>query len=148
MTDQITIRNAVPTDLDAVISLDSVGTEEEKPAYWSDVFDRYLTVGKSDRIILVAETSEEVLGFIVGEVRAWEFGSPPCGWVFALGVSSKDREIGIGHLLFKELCLRLKQAGVTSVRTMIAREQKLVLSFFRSQGLRTGPYIELEKQLD
>ena len=148
MTDQITIRNAALTDLDVVISLDSVGAEEEKPAYWSDVFDRYLTAGNSDRIILVAETSENVVGFIVGEVRAWEFGSPPCGWVFALGVSSKTREMGIGHLLFKELCTRLKEAGVTSVRTMIDREHKLVLSFFRSQGLRTGPYIELEKQLD
>lgn len=148
MTDQLTIRNAVLTDLDVVISLDSVSSEKEKPAYWSDVFDLYLNARKSDRIILVAETNEEVLGFIVGEVRAWEFGSPPCGWVFALGVSSKVRERGIGHLLFKEICFRLKQAGVTSVRTMIARDQKLVLSFFRSQGLRTGPYLELEKQLD
>ena len=60
---------------------------------------------------------------------------------------SRAEIVIIVHLLFKELCLRLKQAGVTSVRTMIAREQKLVLSFFRSQGLRTGPYIELEKQL-
>jgi ribosomal protein S18 acetylase RimI-like enzyme len=148
MTDQITIRNAVLSDLDVVISLDTVGDEKEKPAYWSDVFDRFLTAGKSDRIILVAEAGDEVVGFIVGEVRAWEFGSPPCGWVFALGVSTKVREAGIGHHLFKELCTRLKQAGVNSVRTMIDREQKLVLSFFRSQGLRTGPYIELEKQLD
>jgi ribosomal protein S18 acetylase RimI-like enzyme len=148
MTDQITIRNAEFSDLDVVIELDSVGAEDEKPAYWAEVFDRYMSGGKNKRIILVAESRDEVVGFIVGEVRAWEFGSPPCGWVFALGISSKVREIGIGHLLFKELCQQLKQAGVTSVRTMIDRGNKLVLSFFRSQGLRTGPYIELEKQLD
>lgn len=148
MRDQITIRNAIIADLDAVIALDTVGAKEEKPAYWSGVFDRYLESGKSDRIFLVAETTKEVVGFIVGEVRAWEFGSPPCGWIFALGVSPESREIGIGHLLFKELCQQLKQAGITSVRTMTDRENKLVLSFFRSQGMRTGPYIELEKQLD
>ena len=148
MTDQITVRNAIRADINVVIELDSVGAEDEKPAYWSGVFDRYLAEGNNDRIFLVAETSEEIVGFIVGEVRAWEFGSPPCGWVFALGVSMKNRELGIGHLLFKELCQQLKQAGISSVRTMIDRDQKLVLSFFRSQGMRTGPYIELEKQLD
>lgn len=148
MTEKITIRNAMLADRDVVMALDSVGAEDEKPAYWSGVFERYLEEGKKGRIFLVAETGEEVVGFIVGEVRAWEFGSPPCGWVFALGVSPKSREMGIGQLLLEELCQCLKQAGVTSVRTMIDRENKLVLSFFRSQGLRTGPYIELEKQLD
>ncbi len=148
MTPQITIRNATLADLNSIIKLDSVGTEEEKPAYWSGVFDRYLEDGRNERIFLVAEIGGEAVGFIVGEVRAWEFGSPPCGWVFALGVSLKMREMSIGQLLFKELCHRLKQAGITSVRTMIDRGNKLVLSFFRSQGLRTGPYIELEKQLD
>ncbi len=148
MTPQITIRNAILADLDAIIALDNVGAEDEKPAYWSGVFDRYLEEGRNERIFLVAETGGEAVGFIVGEVRAWEFGSPPCGWVFALGVSLKMREMSIGQLLFKELCQRLKQAGITSVRTMIDRGNKLVLSFFRSQGLRTGPYIELEKQLD
>ena len=148
MTNPIIIRNAIPADLDAVIALDNFSADDEKTAYWSGVFDRYLDAAKSDRIILVAETAEEVVGFIVGEVRAWEFGSPPCAWVFALAVSPKSRELGIGERMFKELCNRLKQAGITSVRTMIDREHKLVLSFFRSQGLRTGPYIELEKQLD
>lgn len=148
MTDQITIRNAIPADHDAIIELDTVGAEADKPAYWKGVFDRYLEADKKDRIFLVAEAGDNVVGFIVGEVRAWEFGSPPCGWVFAMAVASEMREMGVGQLMFEEVCKRLKQAGITSVRTMIAREQKLVLSFFRSQGLRTGPYIELEKQLD
>ena len=147
MTETITIRNAIPADLDAIIALDRIGADDEKPAYWSGVFGRYLEEGRSDRIFLVAETTTEVIGFIVGEVRAWEFGSPPCGWVFAVAVSPQSRELGIGQLMFKELCKRLKQAGITSVRTMVDRDHKLILSFFRSQGLRTGPYIELEKQL-
>ena len=38
MTDQATIRNAVPDDFDAVIKLDFVGVAEEKPAYWRGIF--------------------------------------------------------------------------------------------------------------
>ncbi len=148
MTDQVTIRNAMSSDFDAVIELDLDGITEEKPAYWRGIFERYVTVGRDGGFFLVAETNGEVIGFIVGEVRAWEFGSPPCGWVFALSVSPKSREMGVGQLMLKEMCQRLKQAGVTTVRTMVDRENKLTLSFFRSQGLRTGRYIELEKRLD
>ena len=147
MKEQISIRNALPSDLDAIIALDEVGPKEEKPAYWRNIFDHYVKGGKKDRIFLVAETGDEVVGFISGEVRAWEFGSPPCGWVFAMAVSRKTREMGIGQRMFEEICRRLKQVGVTTVRTMVNRDHKLTLSFFRSQGLRTGRYIELEKEI-
>src|SRR5210317_569919 len=116
MTDHTTIRKAVLDDFDAVIELDLEGIMEDKPTYWQDIFDRYVKTGRDDGYFLVAEISGEVVGFIVGEVRAWEFGSPPCGWVFALSVSPKSREKGIGQLMMKEMCQRLKQAGVTTVR--------------------------------
>ncbi len=148
MTDLVTIRNALLTDFNAVIDLDIEGDMEDKPVYWRGIFDRYVTTGRDGGFFLVAEISGEVIGFIVGEVRAWEFGSPPCGWVFALSVSPKIREMGVGQLMLKEMCNLLKKTGVTSVRTMVDREDKLTLSFFRSQGLRTGRYIELEKQID
>ena len=148
MTDQATIRDATIEDFDAVIELDLDGVTEEKPNYWGGIFDRYVTTGRDGGFFLVAEICGEVIGFIVGEVRAWEFGSPPCGWVFALSVSPQSREKGIGQLMMKEMCQRLKKTGVTTVRTMVDREKKLTLSFFRSQGLRTGRYIELEKTID
>ena len=34
------------------------------------------------------------------------------------------------------------------MRTMMARDNHLLMSFFRSQGMMAGPYIELEKALD
>lgn len=148
MKHNVSIRNALPSDLDNVIALDKLGTKEEKPDYWPEVFAHYVTAGKNDRLFLVAEANGKVVGFIIGEIRAWEFGSPPCGWVFALTVSPKAREMGIGKCMFDEISERLKQKGVTTVRTMVDRDNILLLSFFRSMGLRTGRYIELEKQLD
>lgn len=146
--EQISIRNAIASDLDAVISLDQLGSKEEKPAYWSSVFEHYVNRDKKDRLFLVAESDNTVVGFITGEVRAWEFGSPPCGWVFALTVSPNSREMGIGKRMLDEISARLKPAGVSTLRTMVDCDNKLTLSFFRSMGLRTGRYIELEKQLD
>ena len=147
MNSQFSIRNAQPGDLDAIIALDKVTSKEEKSDYWRGVFAHYITSARDDRFFLVADANGTVAGFIVGEVRAWEFGSPPCGWVFALSVSPKVREQGIGKQMFEEICLRMKQAGVETVRTMVDRDSKLTLSFFRGMGLRSGRYIELEKEL-
>jgi len=147
MSVEIRIRNAVPADIDAIVAIDDVGPSEQKPAYWRGIFDHYGTGGKKDRVFLVAESRGEVVGFISGEVRAWEFGSPPCGWVFALAVSPRMRGRGIAGKMFGEICRRLSQAGVSTVRTMVDRNNKEVLSFFRSQELRTGKYIELEKEI-
>jgi ribosomal protein S18 acetylase RimI-like enzyme len=148
MSKQISIRNALKTDLDFVIALDEVTTREEKPAYWRHIFNRYVNGDTGDRFFLVAETEGEPIGFIIGEVRAWEFGSPPCGWVFALAVTQQAREMGIGQRMFQEICSRMKKVGVDTVRTMVDRENRVTLSFFRSQGLRTGRYIELEKVIE
>jgi ribosomal protein S18 acetylase RimI-like enzyme len=148
MKAQFEIRSASPSDLEAVIALDQFGPKEEKPDYWRGIFSHYVTSGRKDRLFLVAETDEGLVGFIVGEVRAWEFGSPPCGWVFALTVSPTARELGVGKRMFEEISARLKQAGVTTVRTMVDRDSKVIISFFRSMGMRTGRYIELEKPLD
>ena len=144
----MTIRDAVASDLDAVILLDQSGSKEEKPAYWSSIFDRYLNRPRKDRHFLVAQSNDKLVGFIIGEVRAWEFGSSPCGWVFALAVSPNLREMGIGQQMFAEISKRLKQVGVTTVRTMVERDNKLLLSFFRGMGLWSGKYLELEKSLD
>ncbi|AJE03551.1 GNAT family N-acetyltransferase [Geobacter pickeringii] len=148
MSNQLSIRNAKPGDLNGIIALDTVTSKAEKADYWREIFDRFVTSGKSDRVFLVAEAKGKIVGFIAGEVRAWEFGSPPCGWVFAIAVSPNAREGGIGRRMFDEISARLKEAGVTTVRTMVDRDNKLTLSFFRSMGLRTGRYIELEKSLD
>jgi len=140
-----TIRPVTPDDLAAIIALDRDMTGIEKPDYWRGILDRYSN--SSDGCILVAYDGSRFAGFIVGEVRAWEFGSPPCGWVFALGVPADLRVRGAGTALFEGLCDRFRAKGVKTIRTMLARDARLLMSFFRSQGMMGGPFIQLEKEL-
>ena len=140
------IRSATPGDLELVIALDERITGLAKPEYWRERFD-YAGAGR-DRFFLAAADGDDVLGFIVGEVRAWEFGSPPCGWVFTIAVDPEARQDGIGSALFKTICRGFRRAGVGKVRTMLSRNDQLVMSFFRSQGMMAGPFTELEMELD
>jgi ribosomal protein S18 acetylase RimI-like enzyme len=139
-------------DIPAIIALDERITGIAKPDYWRDVFERYGKRRLEECMFLVAEpTGAEgtapIVGFIVGEVRAWEFGSAPCGWVFALSVEPRSRQRGTGQALLQALSAEFSKAGVDKMRTMVARDNHLHLLFFRSEGMAAGPYLQLEKEL-
>ena len=147
------IRRARAEDVPLVSALDAEVTGLAKPDYWRDVFERYGERRLEERFFLIAEIvgqdrRDPILGFIVGEVRAWEFGSQPCGWVFAFSVEPEARLKGVGASLFEEIAAEFKRAGVTRMRTMVARDNHLHMTFFRSEGMMAGPYIQLEKDLD
>ncbi|MFQ5971274.1 MAG: GNAT family N-acetyltransferase [Alphaproteobacteria bacterium] len=146
MPRDIGIRVAEAGDIPAVIRLDTRITGISKPDYWTDMFERYGR--RSNRFFLVAEDNGGTLiGFIIGEVRAWEFGSPPCGWIFAIGVDPEIRLRKVGSHLFNAMCRCLEDAGVDTVRTMLLRNDELNMTFFRSQGMMGGPFIQLEMPL-
>ena len=138
------------SDLDAVVALDAASTGTAKAEYWQDILERFTQKNsRIKRYFLVGRSpGNELLGFIVGEIRAWEFGSPPCGWVIALNVTTDHRERGIGTKLLDALCAQMKKDGATTIRTMVLANDKVNLSFFRGEGSAAGPYIELERPLD
>lgn len=147
------VRKVKGADIPQVIALDERVTGLAKPDYWLDAFRRYGKRRLGERMFLIAEAANsqslpQVLGFIVGEVRAWEFGSAPCGWVLALSVEPSARLRGAGRALFDALSLEFRKAGVSKMRTMVARDNQLHLLFFRGAGMMAGPYIQLEKDLD
>jgi GNAT superfamily N-acetyltransferase len=149
----VRVRRVQAADIVRVIALDARVTGIAKTEYWNDVFRRYGKQRLHERFFLVSESCEDqaearLLGFIIGEVRAWEFGSAPCGWVFALSVEPKSRLHGIGGALFEAISAEFKKVGVSKMRTMVARDGRLPLLFFRSEGMMAGPYIQLEKDLD
>jgi ribosomal protein S18 acetylase RimI-like enzyme len=149
----VRVRRVQTADISHVIALDTRVTRLAKVEYWNDVFRRYGKQRLHERFFLIAENHKNkadprVLGFIIGEIRAWEFGSTPCGWVFALSVEPDTRLHGIGSALLEAIAGEFKKAGVGKMRTMVARDDRLHLLFFRSEGMMAGPYSQLEKDLD
>ncbi|MBI3702748.1 MAG: GNAT family N-acetyltransferase [Rhizobiales bacterium] len=150
---EVGVRRVKAADMTNVIELDAHITKVPKADYWNDVFKRYGRQRLHERFFLVAEDrvdreNPRLLGFIIGEVRAWEFGSTPCGWVFALSVDPDARLHGSGRALLDAISAAFKKAGVSKMRTMVERNTMLQMLFFRSEGMMAGPYIQLEKDLD
>ena len=144
----LNIRPVRRGDLDAVIEIDAMVTGIEKRDYWNSLYRRYADAVATGQHFLVAVAEDEVIGFVIGEVRDWEFGSAPCGWVFAIDVRPDARLAGTATQLLKAICTGFRKAGVSKVRTMLSRDNTLILSFFRSQGMMIGPFIPLEMDLE
>ncbi|MGO9360960.1 MAG: N-acetyltransferase family protein [Xanthobacteraceae bacterium] len=144
----IEIRTAEAKDIPWIVSLDEKTTGKAKSQYWEELFAHFQQWHSGSGAFLVAEQDGRPVGFMIGEVRAFEFGSEPCGWVFALNVDPEIRVHNVGTRLFDALCENFRQAGVDKVRTMLTRDDHLVLAFFRGLGMMAGPFIQLEKDLD
>lgn len=146
---ELEIRAIRVSDRDAIARIDAINTGQPKPEHW----ERSLTpfVGSkngSPGLGFVAVSGDRVAGYLLGEVRAWEFGSPPCGWIYAVGVDPEFKRQGIALGLCREACSRFKEKNISHVRTMVRNDNLDVLSFFRASGFRAGPFIELELSLD
>lgn len=141
------VRAVRRADLPDVIAIDATVTGLHKSDYWQRIYRRYGVAGEGLRHFLVAVAGSRVVGFVIGEVRDWEFGSPPCGWVFAIDVDPCWRQKGVGSRLLDAVRERFERAGVRTLRTLLAIDNQLILSFFRSQGMRAGRLIPLEIEI-
>jgi ribosomal protein S18 acetylase RimI-like enzyme len=134
---------------DAVTRIDASHTVRSNPDYWRGIFDRLLReAGGPQRVGLAVEDDEELIGYLVGEVRAFEFGSEACGWIFAVAVDPNCVRGGVATALTTEACARFRIVGVSTVRTMVRRTDVAVLSFFRAQEFVGGSFVELELDLE
>lgn len=144
-----TIRKIEADDHDAIIAIDAIHSGGAKPQYWQERLKPFVESNRKRRITLgyVAVAEGKVIGYILAEGRSWEFGSPLCGWIFAIGVDPKCGRRGVGLALCREVCLKFKSMNITTIRTMVRKDDVDVLSFFRASGFKAGPFIELELEL-
>ena len=132
-------------DLDDVVRIDALHTGDAKPAYWTRIFDTFLgSSGRERTFGFGIEGAHGLAGYLFGEIRAVEFGSETCGWVFAIGIEREGTRKGHASALLDAARRRFAQEGVHKIRTMVRRNDVPVLSFFRARGFVGGPYVQLE----
>ena len=142
------IRPVLAGDLEKIIAVDAQTTGIEKAEYWRQRFHGYVAQGRQPSYFLVAERNGDIDGLIIGEIRDWEFGTPPCGWVVGISVRPEARLSGVATGLLNALCDSFRKAGMTKVRTLLVFDDLLVMKFYRSQGMMAAPIITLERELD
>jgi GNAT superfamily N-acetyltransferase len=121
---------------------------EERIEYLREA-TRY-NIERSDPMMsLGAELEGNIVGFIIGEIRIWEFGiGEKTGWIRILGVDPDFQRRGIGRKLGEALLEHFERRGIQRVRTMAEWYTGDLISFFRSLGFNMLNMIPLEKELN
>jgi predicted N-acetyltransferase YhbS len=140
----VIVRPARPSDAAAITAIDERHTGVAKPEHWAA---RLAESRSATGVALVAEQDGAVIGYLLGQVRAWEFGSPPAGWIYGVGVDPLVQHGGVGRRLLEAARPLFAELGATSLRTMVQRDSVILQRFFRSAGFVAGPFVELEAEL-
>jgi ribosomal protein S18 acetylase RimI-like enzyme len=94
---------------------------------------------------LVAEAEGVVVGFILGDIRGWEFAIPKSGWIEIVGVDPDFQGQGIARELIGKLGRYFRNQNVERIMTMVNWNEGGLVGFFRSLGFERSEFILLEK---
>ncbi len=145
-TQDVQIRILDTVDIGAVTDLDETITGRYRPDEWERRIAYYLR--RDPDAVLVAEIDGEVAGFMLGEVRAGEFGrEEPTGWIEVLGVDPERRGAAIGRQLAEALFEHFRTRGATTVRTLVDETMGDIAGFFGSLGFEPAPLKPFVKTL-
>lgn len=97
----------------------------------------------SPNTCLVAETDEEMVGFIVGSVKEWSFGLERSGWIEFIEVDPNFMGQGVGNKLGHRLLEYFKSEGIGSVYTSVKWDGADLIEFFKSIGFDKSEFINL-----
>ena len=97
-------------------------------------------------ICLVAEKDRATAGFLVGDVRPWEFGEDyQVAWVKVVGVDPRHQGQGLGALLGSRFLEELRRRGIRRVKTLVEWDSGDLVAYFQSQGFDRAGAIVLER---
>jgi ribosomal protein S18 acetylase RimI-like enzyme len=140
------IRPVDDLDLDAIITIDEKIGGEYRPDHWERRITYYLR--RDPDASLVAEVDGEVVGFMLGEVRAGEFGlDAATGWIEVLGVDPDFRGQALGRRLAERMLQHFKSKDAQHVRTLVHQDREDLASFFQALGFEPDPLRPFVKAL-
>ncbi len=97
---------------------------------------------------LGAEIDGKLVGFIISEIRRWEFGrGGMTGWILILGVDREYQGMGVGHKLSSTLLDHFRKKSITKIRTMVEWHEGELISYFKSLGFEMLGMLPLEKEI-
>jgi flavin-dependent dehydrogenase/ribosomal protein S18 acetylase RimI-like enzyme len=142
----ISIRNMTVRDIDEVLRIDEKITGKPHAAYYESKAASYISRGPE--YCLVAEHRDRVVGFVLGDVRGWEFAAELSGWLEIIGIDPDYHGQGVSRALMNELVARFKRANVTVINTMVNWNDGDLIDYFRANGFERGEYVNLVKRFD
>jgi ribosomal protein S18 acetylase RimI-like enzyme len=133
-------------DIGSIVRIDERITGTYRPEFWEQRVGYYLR--RDPESSRVAEIDSKVVGFMLGDVRAGEFGlEEPSGWIERFGIDPDYRGRDLGKQMFDAIVAHFREQGATTVRTMANAKETGVAGFLQKLGFTPSPLTALEIRL-
>jgi ribosomal protein S18 acetylase RimI-like enzyme len=152
-TTRIVVRPMRADDTEDVRDLDRLILGDDRSATWDAHVARFLEISDYDTLIhppigcFVARQAGKLLGFILSEMQAGEYGLPRGLWIVAVGVHPDARRQGVGRLLVENVVRQCAENGVTDIYAVLRPRDDRDIAFLRSCGLSEAPIKVLGRRL-
>jgi ribosomal protein S18 acetylase RimI-like enzyme len=146
VTADVRIRPLDELDLDGIVRIDEKIGGQYRPDVWEQRVMFY--VRRDPGASQVAEADGRVVGFMLGDCRAGEFGlEQPSGWIERLGIDPAYRGQDLGRRMFEAMCAHFRAEGATSVRTLVDRDDTTLTGFLKAIGFGDSALTALERKI-
>ena len=143
---QVRVRPLDELDIGSITQIDERITGSYRPEIWEQRVGYYLR--RDPESSQVAEVDGKVVGFMLGDVRAGEFGlENPSGWIERFGIHPDYRGRDIGRQMFDAMMAHFRSIGATTVRTLVDDSDAGVAGFLGALGFVPSPLKSLELRL-
>ncbi len=140
------IRPLDELDLGRGVQIDERITGIYRPEVWEQRVGYYLR--RDPEASQVAEVDGKVVGFMLGDLRAGEFGlEEPSGWIERFGIDPDFRGRDLGKQMFEAVCRHFKDQGAVVIRTLADRKDAGVAGFLDALGFEPSALQALERRL-
>lgn len=140
---QVRLRPLDELDIGGITKIDERITGVYRPEIWERRVGYYLR--RDPDSSQVAEFEGRLVGFMLGDVRAGEFGiEQPSGWIERFGIDPDFRGRDLGRQLFERILEHFRACGATAVRTMVDQRDQDVAGYLSAMGFRPSTLQSLE----
>jgi ribosomal protein S18 acetylase RimI-like enzyme len=137
-----------PADVPAIVEIDGMASGSPRADYIQGKANQALDSQHAMVISLVAESDDQITGFLMGQVYLGEFGIPESvATVDTVGIHPSRQGLGIARILMEEFLAHAGKAGVERVRTLVDWNQGDLLDFFRAMGFAPATSLVLERHV-
>jgi ribosomal protein S18 acetylase RimI-like enzyme len=142
----LTIRPVDDLDIGQIVKIDEKLSGRYRPDEWERRLAYYIR--RDPEAPCVAEADGRVVGFMLGEVRAGEFGlEEPTGWIEVLGVDPDFAGRAVGRRLADAMLEHFRARGAKTARTLVEEDMAGLVGFFESVGFTAASLKPFIKEL-
>ena len=145
-TGTATVRSLDELDIESICRIDEKISGTYRPDVWEHRVMYYIR--RDPGASQVAVVDGKVVGFMLADLRAGEFGlEEPSGWIERFGVDPDHRGRDLAKQMFEAISAYFLKEGAHTVRTLVDTREQGVSGFLNALGFQPSRMRALERPL-